>query len=179
MGEAKRSKEANGNKIDLALLARGLKTTTMSHVTLDANEKMTGEEMFSMIGGIEDLDIAPFIQACKGLNPYWNCLEKAIIVQKGMQSGHVVMGSLYVWNDKMNAQYGYAWNPPKEFHAWWQPNLSKKAPIIDIALPGVIAKGSTIRDEQGLILTGREPVILAGYPPFWLEYDHKIIFTGN
>lgn len=138
----------------------------------DAHLKMTGNEMFPVIGGWPDalLLVPTLMQKCKGLNPFWDCLQKAIIVEQHiLNTGVVMLGSCHVYNDTMDATYGYDFNLPTEFHAWWQPDEYSKF-IIDIALPGVISKGMLVIDEQGPLITGRLPVILAGKAPNWVEY---------
>lgn len=132
--------------------------------------KMTGTEQFPILGRYTTPNkINQMIKCCAGANPYWHCLPKAMIVRGIMTTGVVMIGSLYVWNDKMDANYGYEYNPPLEFHAWWQPRVDTTQ-IIDIALPGVISRGLITLDNVGPIITGRKPAILNGPPPLWCEY---------
>jgi hypothetical protein len=143
---------------------------------------MTGTEEFPILGRYLPVgDIKKLIQSCKGLNPYWHCLQKAMLVRMALGYGDVMLGSLYVWNEKMDANYGYEFNLPLEFHAWWQPSANdllrvvkirsmKDIPIIDLALPGVISRGTITIDDQGPILTGRTPAILNGSAPLWCDY---------
>jgi hypothetical protein len=143
---------------------------------------MTGEEVYPIAGDgflassmVGHTDI--LIEKCRGLNLYWNCLEKALIVREYIGNGFVILGSLYVHNEERSGNYGYEYNPPLEFHAWWQPELRSGSIIIDIALPGVILKGKSIVDEFGSILSGREPCILSGKPLDWMEYRSLDIFN--
>ena len=138
----------------------------------DKNAKMTGEERYPVIGSLLSQDNADFIIGllCKGLNPFWDCLPKALLVKERFGFGHIMLGSCLVYNSDMSAYYGYEFFPPYEFHAWWQRTTEDNSVIIDIALPGVILKGNKVIDSQGPILYGREPSILAGYPPFWIKY---------
>ena len=137
----------------------------------DKDAKMTGKERYPVIGGLFTADIAEVIMPkLKGLNPFWDCLAKADIVRNFYAFGHIMLGSCLVYNSDMSAYYGYEYFPPYEFHAWWQNNIGENPMIIDIALPGVILKGNKVIDSQGPILYGREPSILAGYPPFWIKY---------
>jgi hypothetical protein len=171
----------------------------MASMQGDNNVIMTGEEMYPVIGFFSDIiidltgplictdesrltlskhEVAELMKMCKGLNLYWNCLEKAILVRKYMGRGVVCIGQMYIWNSDFTANFGYGFNLPYEFHAWWQENEDKKSPIIDIALPGVVLKGSKLADEVGPIIVGREPAILVGYPHNWMVYERKYVI-GN
>ena len=131
---------------------------------------MTGEESYPIMGGCCS---RKFASACferfKGLQRHWHCLEKAQIVREVLGGGALVLGSLLVWSADLNSSYGYYWNPPMEFHAWVQ----YKKRIYDLALPGVIERGLNTSDHIGPVLTGRSPVILAGKPLPWTQYEAK------
>jgi hypothetical protein len=156
--------------------------TTFCNVGQDKDAVMTGEERYPIISTVslsthtKKVMLLDMVKMCKGLNLYWNCLEKALIVRNYFRFGYVVLGSLYVYNENRSANYGYEYRPPFEFHAWWQDDLSQDSPIIDIALPGVILKGKSIVDEFGSILSGREPCILVGRPLDWMEYKPLDMF---
>ena len=126
---------------------------------------LKGDELW-LINGTYPIPITKIMQACKGLNRYWNCLEKAQIVQTILGKGDVIVGDLKVVSGDFKSEYGFDFNPPYEFHSW----LEVEGAIIDIALPGVIEKGLTTHDEYGPYLVGREPVILAGKPESWMKY---------
>lgn len=107
----------------------------------------------------------------KGLFRHWNCLEKTIAA-RSILGGLVTVGSLYIWNADFKSNYGHAFNPPGEFHAW----LTFDKAIIDFALPGVIEAALTARDAQGPLVKNREPFILIGSPPDWCEYKVRQYF---
>lgn len=102
----------------------------------------------------------------KGLTRHWDCIEKATAA-RSVLGGTMTVGSLYIWNSDRQSNYGHAFNPPLEFHAWL--SFAKNV-IIDFALPGVIEAALTARDAQGPLVKNREPFILIGRPPDWCEY---------
>lgn len=163
--------------------------TTMYAISPNARV-MTGRERYPIIGstgatiGLDDgihtqedrnaleYAVISMLPECAGLKACWDCLAKAQLVYRHMEStfgvgGRVMMGSMRIWNTSYTASYGYAFEPPREFHAWYQRGLM----IIDIALPGVVIKGTNTIDDVGPIITGREPAILVGIPPKWAEYE--------
>lgn len=137
----------------------------------DEGLTMTGQERYTIKGGLlNEKQAASLMVQCKGLNPIWNCLEKAQLVRRFLGFGHVVVGGCMVLSRDRLSTYGHYFNPPYEFHAWWQKHAAPNQPIIDIALPGLIKKGIETSDEQGPFLVGRKPIILAGRPLRWMEY---------
>ena len=155
-------------------------TTAFSTIHEDKERVMTGLEEFDTLPRVNDGSINELLKAmiadCKGLNPYWNCLQKALIAQKHMGGiGAVILGSCFVHSEDMKSSYGYEYNPPYEFHAW----LAYGPVIIDIALPGVIEKGLGLCDQYGPILVGRKPAVLFGYPPFWIKYTAREVYNGK
>jgi len=137
----------------------------------DLESVMTGEEIFPIIGNlVTEEQASEVIKQFRGLNPYWNCLEKTRIADKYFY-GIPTIGSLHILNVDFKSAYGYEFNPPFEFHTWLTI-LGTPIGIIDIALPGAIQKGLTTYDEIGPALVGREPIILAGEIPDWLIYQH-------
>ncbi len=152
--------------------------TTMSTLDdyLQDDAKMTGSEIFNIYN--DDMSILrgnqldEIVMGCKGLKSHWNCLEKAKIVQSILgEASLVVIGSLAVISECGQSSYGYAYEPPLEFHAW----VMVKAGIIDVALPGVINKGMNTSDEYGPYILGREEVVLAGMPADWMQYKaHEV-----
>jgi len=153
-------------------------TTHISSVFQDKAEPMTGEEIYPVEGKlINQSEAMELISKCKGLHPHFNCLDKAILVREALGYGNVVVGSLLVWNERMDANFGYFWNPPLEFHAWWEPgHRGDHTQIIDIALPGVIQKALNTCDHIGPLVENREPFILAGKPFEWTTYTaHDVV----
>lgn len=110
-----------------------------------------------------------------GLNRYWDCISKNIRAKHVLGRGNLCIGSLLVYSADNKTNFGYNFNPPLEFHAW----LEYGGGIIDVALPGVITKGLTSKDEHGYFLVGREPFILAGAPPNWLKYRAVLHVRGD
>jgi hypothetical protein len=129
---------------------------------------LSGCEKYSVIGNKLSLDMQQRIQSafCE-LTVKWDCLPKAGIVASHIPEVKVVVGSLMVDSMEEGVEYGHAWNPPYEFHAWC---VFPDREIIDMALPGTIESGLATRDRIGYYLVGREPCILAGKPPEWLHY---------
>jgi len=142
-------------------------TTTFSNLTADVGMEMTGGEVFPIIGDlITPEQCSEITRKFKGLHPLWNCLEKAQITQQYLGKGIARLGHLYIVSNDYKSSYGYAFNPPYEFHSW----VEYEGGIIDLALPGVIQKGLMMVDEVGPILMGRKPVVLAGPPKRWMLY---------
>jgi hypothetical protein len=138
---------------------------------------MTGEETFPIIGQLVTEDQArKVIAQFKGLNPYWNCIDKVEIAYQHF-GGVPTVGSLHVISGDYTSTYGFEYNPPFEIHAWLTVSI-EPVEVIDLALPGVIQKGLVACDHVGPALVGREPVILAGTIPKWLMYvPYNIIPT--
>ena len=144
--------------------------TEMTSKAGDEGKIMTGYESYPIIGDqMSAYGSKPIIKQFKGLNLYWNCLEKALIVANFIPGSIVVIGSLMICEWTEMSVYGHKYKPPYEFHAWvrWKEN------IIDFGLPGVILKGSTTEDIFGPLLKNTVPVILAGEPPSKFIYRSK------
>ena len=142
-------------------------TTTFTTIADDRNILLTGQERYPIVGKLVFPAAAYRVweEEFKGLNQYWDCLPKAQKVQKAF-GGIIILGSLFVMSGDYQSRYGYEFNPPYEFHAW----VEIESGLLDFALPGVIEKGLTTRDEVGPFIVGRSPMILAGKPPRWLQY---------
>lgn len=126
-----------------------------------------GNERWPVLGDLYTADeLAPVIECCGGLSRYWRCIEKAVIAQRYLNAGVIIVGSLFVVSNDELSSYGFGYNPPFEFHAWVQ--FGDK--ILDVALPGIIEKGLTLCDTDGPVLVGRSAVILAGTPLPWMHY---------
>lgn len=132
------------------------------------SERMTGSESYPITGGlVTEKEVRQIISRFNGLARQWDCFEKATITTQFI-GGTVAVGSLFIWNPAHDANYGHAFNPPFEFHAWVQLTRTQ---IVDLALPGVIEMALLSRDAQGPLVTGRKPFILAGNPPEWCQYQ--------
>lgn len=158
--------------------------TTAIATRFDDQVEMTGEESFPIQGRyLVSEDAKKLMSQCKGLHPYFNCLEKAKLVKELKGYGEIVIGGLLVWNKKKTANFGYYFNLPFEFHAWWEPcpfdnekeNYKLGTNIIDISLPGVIEKGMNTIDAMGALIEDRSPFILAGKPLDWTDYEPKYV----
>jgi hypothetical protein len=144
-------------------------TTSMTSIIADRDFLVTGDESYPIIGELlTPLACSAIFKKMEvaGLNRYWDCLPKAKIVLDHLGQGELKVGSMYVWSGDMLSNYGYEFRPPFEFHAW----VAIGEDIVDMALPGVIEKGLSTRDEIGPALVGRSPVILAGPPLPWMTY---------
>ncbi|MFA5355736.1 MAG: hypothetical protein WC302_03360 [Candidatus Paceibacterota bacterium] len=140
---------------------------------------MTGNESYPIIGDILPDGKQARLLVCKVIFPLFangkflltgSCLDKAMVaidfIPKKLNP-KIVGGKLTLVSGDKKSSYGFGWNPPLEFHAWIECDKG----IIDFSLPGVILKGSTMSDDQGPFLIGREPVILAGEPEDWMIYE--------
>ncbi len=143
----------------------------------DKDKVLTGDEVYEIYGCHVNHDkIIEIFKYFSGLNKYWNCIEKAIIAQKLLKSGQVVVGAMLVANEDFSATYGFHYNPPYEFHSWLQFEDNN---TLDLSLPGVIEKGLSCIDSHGPILFGRKPIILNGTPPNWIRYEAHNTYAPN
>jgi hypothetical protein len=138
---------------------------------------MTGNEWYPIMGDIFSLDVvnlivSDFMRKFKGLPLMGGCNAKAQIVHAFIAPTEIIVGGIKVWNRNFSATYEHTFNPPLEQHWWLQYNQNPNL-IIDFALPGVILRGLKEHDEIGPYLEGRDPVILAGEVPDWIEYTPK------
>ncbi len=143
-------------------------TTSLTTLDKDRDKLMTGAEEPIVVGFAVSYELVrEIMKAYKGLNVYWNCIEKAKIAQEFIGRGEVWMGAMMVASADWQSSYGHYWNPPYEFHAWVELGRGE---IFDAALYGLILKGTETYDHVGPALIGREPVVLAGLPPKWMRY---------
>jgi hypothetical protein len=135
--------------------------------------QLTGNERFPVIGGMLPQKLIDKVQRkFQGFPKFAGCLEKNTF-GKLLWGGKLVMGSLEIYAKVNHGRFSYQFNPPTEFHAWLVfPDLDNQ--ILDLALPGAIQRGLSLRDELGSFLEGRKPVILAGHPPAWLKYKSEV-----
>jgi len=95
------------------------------------------------------------------------CVIKAVEISNAIPDSKIVFGSIFVVSITGTSSFGYAYHPTYgEFHAW----VEYQGQIIDWSLPEVINMGMTSQDDQGYLIEGREPFILAGWPPDWVLY---------
>lgn len=140
------------------------------------NERMTGKEKYPILGQLLLVSEAEVLMSrCAGLHTSADCLEKASVV---IQNQHLLslipkesklrlcLGAIRVLSTDGMSAYGHAFVPPNELHAWVEVDNM----IMDISLPGVIIRGMNCRDQIGIVLTGRFPLILAGKVPDWIWY---------
>lgn len=135
-----------------------------------------GTEKYPIIGNLlSEKEAEYFITLCIGLQTSANCYEKAMLVFKNQHLLSVIseknkvrlcLGAIRVWSTDGRSAYGHDFNPPHELHAW----IEVDDKIIDISLPGVIIRGINYRDQEGPVLIGRTPFILAGKVPKWIHY---------
>ena len=148
-------------------------TTVMKTSAEDVEAVMTGKERYPVFGKALTLaQVNELLGMCRGLNLYWSCIEKALLVREYLGFGVVVGGRCMVVSKDGLASYGHYWRPPYELHAWWQKSFEfgQRRLIIDLALPGLILKGRKVRDDQGPLNLRRKPVVLAGLPKAWMGY---------
>jgi hypothetical protein len=138
----------------------------------DETEFITGEEWYPIVGNAITYDQAAYIWGkLKGLKKHWDCIDKANKVRE-ILGGKVAMGSLLIWDMTMTSNYGFFFNPPLEIHAW---NIMDDGSYVDFALPGVIENALKSKDDEGPLVTGRKPFILAGQPLVWTDYKTYVI----
>lgn len=151
------------------------KTTCFATIGLDA-ALMTGKEQYRAIGHLVHQGVVnKIIKELKGLTRNWSCIEKAQKAQEILGYGKIMIGSLYIFNIDFSGSYGYAYNPPYEFHAWLKVDQS----VVDFALPGAIEMGLQTKDALGYILTMRRPFILVGHPPLWIRYTEMETYNEH
>lgn len=133
---------------------------------------LKGTEVYPVVGdNLTQGEYLRIVASLQGLKRHWNCLEKAFKTVEILERGIVVLGSLFITSGDYKSEYGYAFNPPLEFHAWVQDGKD----IIDVALPGVIEKGLQERDEIGYFIVERNPLVMAGTPLPWTRYTaHQV-----
>jgi len=145
---------------------------------IDTSFVLTGKECPAIMGNaLSEFLLRKAVQSFGGLLGYGHCLHKAAITgivlgQAGFPCS-IQLGQMFVHSSEGNGVYWFDYNPPDEFHAW----LICGDQIIDTSLPGAISRGLSLHDDQGPFLVGREPVILNGNPPEWLEYHTKKVLT--
>lgn len=138
----------------------------------DPNNRMTGEEKFPVIGDYLVKDIfSQVAKQFKGLLVEANCVEKNMIGERAVGFPCLlVVGSFRIWTKRMNAAYGFDFNPPYELHSWLVPKRDHNI-IIDFSLPGIIIRALKFKDEKGYLVRKRKPCYLSGRPPEWLWYS--------
>lgn len=97
----------------------------------------------------------------------WDCIHKALYanaVLRNEERGdmYLIIGSLWVISPSTNSSYGFAYNPPFEIHAWL--HSPKQDVIYDLALPGVILTGLSLKDEMGPYLSDIHPAVYSDKP---------------
>ncbi len=137
---------------------------------------LDGEDYPAVGSLITDAERRCVLNDMAGLSVRWQCDAKALatvltLQELGRTGLSIHVGSLFIWSKDHKSNYGFAYNPPLEFHCWVQ---DIKGGIIDFALPGVIMVGLETRDHIGPMITGRNPFILAGTPPDFLLYKSAI-----
>jgi len=152
------------------------------------DERMTGEEEYPVVGScLTQTEALQLLRGCKGLRLTADCVQKAEVVlamQKSVPSlarlGKLVLcvGAVRVWSSDMSSAYGHDFRPPIECHAWIQSMTFQKV-IVDLALPGLVLRGSRLSDEIGPFLVGRDPVLLAGVPEAWMQYSIGEMWTRD
>lgn len=138
---------------------------------------LTRMHRYPVVGRVVPLrDVKAIERKCRGLMVYWNCIEKARVAWRHLRVGRVVVGSLMVRSGNNTSAYGHHFNPPFELHAWLDLDGGN---ILDMGLPGVIAKGLKLRDKDGPILIKRRAIILNGQPIDWLHYEEAEEIGGE
>ena len=144
----------------------------------DMQDKISGDEEVEFFGSfLTPLDVKNLWKKMKGLNVYFNCVEKSLITARYLfdKRRHIKhcgrisikIGSLFISSAEGNGRYGFTYNRPFEFHSWVCAGDS----IIDFSLPGVILAGSKMSDSIGKIISGRKPMVMnSSSPPNWVEY---------
>lgn len=152
------------------------------------DERMTGLEEYGIVGQcLTTAELTLLIRECEGLHMTADCVKKAEIVigmRKELPSLHRIgpmvlcVGAVRIYAIDMRSAYGHDFNPPYECHAWAR-SIADPRILVDLALPGLIIRGSRLEDEQGPFLYGREPVVLAGLPAKWMSYQAGETWIGG
>jgi hypothetical protein len=145
-------------------------TTKMETILDGPIELLTGDEEWPILGNAVTEDQAHLVvRVMAGLPRHWACDVKAFLacLCLGFPPSAIKLGSLMVFSSDLKSSYGHFYNLPFEFHAWIEPS---DGIVIDFALPGVIEKALMVKDKHGSLVIGRDPVVLAGKPPAWLQY---------
>ncbi len=138
------------------------------------DELLTGDERYPVLGDMitEDQAAHVYQYLLSGMSRFYACDLKAkaaagLVRKLTGLTPHLAYGMLMVYSAEGNGAYGHYYRPPFEFHSWLDLGGGR---VIDFALPGVIEMGTQTSDDQGQILIGRDPCILAGPPPSWARY---------
>lgn len=154
-----------------------MKTTLWADWSPDVT--MTGHEKYEVVGDLVSRKMSDsIIERFAGKKMYADCIEKNVIAAKMLPFPTIMMlGSLYVFDPNGgNGSYGFEFNPPFELHAWLKPVARAGVAVLDFALPGVILRALKAEDEEGHIVSGIEPFVMAGQPPSYLMYrGYKIM----
>lgn len=98
---------------------------------LQDDKRIEGDEFYKPFGNlISNSEIKECFAAFKGLRYYWDCLEKAkytsrILSNEERGKLYVIIGSLFVKSSDGKSVFGYAFNPPLEFHAFCYSKKTK------------------------------------------------------
>ncbi len=142
-------------------LKREVETTTLDE------DELGGDEQFSIIGSNKDISRQAIMELQKkfiGFLRYGDCVRKAMYAQTILGVGELALGEMYASSICGGGGFGYAFNPPRELHAWLDLGNGE---ILDMALAGVIQNSMRLLPE----LIFHEPVILCGKPPYWAKYQ--------
>lgn len=157
--------------MDLRLFSEQIVVDFEPSVRLRANE-----DKYPIIGDLVSKEVMDNVQKrLVGCQKYAQCLEKSTITRALLPfPTRVIFGSLRVFDVDWKAAYGFDYHPPFEFHAWLV-TLDGRG-VIDVGLPGVILRGRKMVDDRGPLLVDRYPIIIAGVPPDWAQYDPRAIY---
>lgn len=149
-----------------------------TYIDVNANNRMTGEENYPIYASKSDptgISIAQELQRLqifstfKGYLTFGDCYSKAKIVHNIVNRLFpdkfvLAKGAMRIYCKETECLYGFNWNPPLEYHTWLQlKNKTGNPYIVDMALPGVILRGSASGDEHGKFITGMPPFAYVGH----------------
>ena len=143
---------------------------------VDLDNRMTGDEIYPILADRSDgvamvigteLARTHIFRSFKGYLTFGDCLSKNkmtfnIVERLFPGKFELAKGSMRIFCKKTQCLYGFNWNPPLEYHVWIQKK-ENHAYIIDMALPGVILRGSESGDDKGFFIEGMKPFAYIGH----------------
>lgn len=149
-----------------------------TYFDVDLENRMTGEEQYPIyaqktdLGGMliaQELQRTQIFRSFKGYLTFGDCYSKAKMVYNVVNrifpnKFSITKGAMRIFCKETQSLYGFNWDPPLEYHTWLQlKDCDSNTPyIIDMALPGVILRGSSSGDEYGKFIVGMPPFAYIG-----------------
>ena len=161
-------------------ILEGLKTKERMIVDVRPGEIITNADTpYPCYRGKQEEGLRHFLLQTRfvGLLRYGDCRAKNEIVFEELRNTvphmKLVEGAMRVWSEEAGAFYGFNYEPPAEYHVWIEVGTEPYVSYIDLALGGVIKRGSLSGDDQGPYLVGIEPFVLWGQVCPFVFYEAK------